>query len=102
MDGRPFKIERLTLAGCGCRRGFAQEKGSLLPIGVTGCQGNFQRGDVVACLSPEGDEVARGLVNYAAAEVKKIAKQPTSAIESILGYLDEPELIHRDNMVVLA
>ena len=65
-------------------------------------QGNFQRGDVVACLSPEGDEVARGLVNYSALEVRKIAKQPTSAIESILGYLDEPELIHRDNMVVLA
>jgi glutamate 5-kinase len=75
---------------------------SLLPVGVLGCKGNFQRGDVVSCLSPDGVEVARGLVNYSADEVRKIAKQPTSSIEAILGYLDEPELIHRDNMVLMA
>ena len=73
---------------------------SLLPIGVSGFTGTFQRGDVVACLGPDGVEVARGLVNYSASEVSKIAKQPSAAIESILGYLEEPELIHRDNMVV--
>lgn len=97
-----LKLKGSLLLDAGAAEALRKKKGSLLPIGVTGCQGNFQRGDVVACLSPEGEEVARGLVNYAAAEVKKIAKQPTSAIESILGYLDEPELIHRDNMVVLA
>jgi glutamate 5-kinase len=97
-----LKLKGSLLLDAGAAEALRKKKGSLLPIGVTGCQGNFQRGDVVACLSPEGEEVARGLVNYSAAEVKKIAKQPTSAIESILGYLDEPELIHRDNMVILA
>ena len=97
-----LKLKGSLLLDAGAAVALRTKKGSLLPIGVTGCQGNFQRGDVVACLSPEGDEVARGLVNYSAVEIKKIARQPTSAIESILGYLDEPELIHRDNMVVLA
>jgi glutamate 5-kinase len=97
-----LKLKGSLLLDAGAAEALRKKKGSLLPIGVTGCQGNFQRGDVVACLSPEGEEVARGLVNYSAAEVKKIAKQPTSAIEPILGYLDDPELIHRDNMVVLA
>jgi len=97
-----LKLKGSLLLDAGAAEALRKKKGSLLPIGVTGCQGNFQRGDVVACLSPEGDEVARGLVNYSAVEIKKIARQPTSAIESILGYLDEPELIHRDNMVVLA
>ncbi|HEY1057901.1 MAG TPA: glutamate 5-kinase [Limnobacter sp.] len=97
-----LKMKGALLLDAGAAVALRAKKGSLLPIGVTGAQGQFQRGDVVACLSPEGEEVARGLVNYSAAEVNKIAKQPTSAIESILGYLDEPELIHRDNMVVLS
>ncbi len=75
---------------------------SLLPVGVTRVAGNFQRGDLVDCLAEEGTEViARGLVNYAAADARQIVGKPSSRIESILGYVDEPELIHRDNMVVL-
>lgn len=74
---------------------------SLLPIGVVSCSGNFQRGDVVTCLGSNGVEVARGLVNYSAAEVTKIQRKPTAELEAVLGYLDEPELIHRDNMVVM-
>ena len=74
---------------------------SLLPIGVIGCSGDFERGAVVTCLSSAGREIARGLVNYSAQETQKILKKPSGEIESILGYVDEPELIHRDNLVLL-
>ena len=73
---------------------------SLLPVGVKSVQGEFERGAVVACLSPEGAEIARGLVNYNAQESRRIAGRASSEIEAILGYIDEPELIHRDNLVV--
>ena len=73
---------------------------SLLSVGVTGVSGQFRRGDMVVCLDPTGREVARGLVNYDAKEAARIAGQSSDAIEGILGYVDEPELIHRDNMVI--
>jgi glutamate 5-kinase len=73
---------------------------SLLPVGVTAVEGNFERGDLVVCSGPAGEEVARGLVNYNAAEARKIIGQPSSRIEELLGYVDEPELIHRDNLVL--
>ncbi len=72
---------------------------SLLPIGVTGVHGEFERGTVVACLSAAGDEVARGLINYGSFECRRIARHASSEIEQILGYAGEPELIHRDNMI---
>jgi glutamate 5-kinase len=74
---------------------------SLLPIGVSRVEGDFDRGAVVACVSPEGIEVARGLSNYGAQEARRIAGRASTEIESILGYVDEPELIHRNNLVVL-
>ena len=74
---------------------------SLLPIGVKSVEGEFERGAVVVCLSPEGAEIARGLVNYGAQESRRIAGRPSSQIETLLGYIDEPELIHRDNLVLL-
>jgi len=74
---------------------------SLLPIGVKGVDGEFDRGAVVACVAPDGAEIARGLVNYGAQESRRIAGRPSSEIESVLGYIDEPELIHRDNLVLL-
>ena len=73
---------------------------SLLAVGVTGVEGRFRRGEVVACLDSQGREVARGLVNYSADEVKRLLGQSSEHIEKILGYVAEPELIHRDNMVV--
>jgi glutamate 5-kinase len=73
---------------------------SLLAVGVTAVEGRFRRGEMVACLDPAGQEVARGLVNYDAPAARRIAGQPSSAIESILGYLAESELIHRDNLVL--
>ncbi|MGL1834267.1 glutamate 5-kinase [Rhodocyclaceae bacterium SMB388] len=72
---------------------------SLLPVGVIEVRGEFERGAVVACRSLCGEEVARGLVNYASSECRRIARKPSHQIESILGYMDQPELIHRDNMI---
>jgi glutamate 5-kinase len=75
---------------------------SLLPVGVTRIEGEFQRGDLVDCLTEEGERLmARGLVNYSAEETRKIAGQSSLKIEEQLGYVDEPELIHRDNMVLV-
>ncbi|MCH9638548.1 MAG: glutamate 5-kinase [Betaproteobacteria bacterium] len=74
---------------------------SLLPIGVIDVKGDFERGEAVSCLDQKGQEIARGLINYSASETQKILKQASSAIEAILGYVDEPELIHRDNLVLL-
>jgi glutamate 5-kinase len=72
---------------------------SLLPIGVTEVRGEFDRGELVAILDPDGRELARGLVNYASNDARRILRQPSSRIESILGFFEEPELIHRDNLV---
>ena len=85
----------------GAIRALLRDGKSLLPIGVIACEGQFDRGEVVGCFDDEGREVARGLVNYSAQETSRILRKPSSAIESILGYIDEDELIHRDNMVVL-
>jgi glutamate 5-kinase len=68
---------------------------------VVGVEGQFQRGEVVGCLDPNGREIARGLVNYSADEARRIMGQPSEAIERLLGYVDDPELIHRDNLVLL-
>jgi glutamate 5-kinase len=74
---------------------------SLLAIGVTHIKGQFARGDMVACLSPDGQEIARGLVNYNAEETLKILGLPSDKIQDKLGYVDEPEIIHRDNLVMI-
>lgn len=73
---------------------------SLLPVGVVSVEGNFDRGDLVACVDPDGKEIARGLVNYNTTDSVRIAGQPSNRIEELLGYIDEPELIHRDNLVL--
>jgi glutamate 5-kinase len=73
---------------------------SLLPIGVVEVHGDFHRGDVVAVRNAAGEEVARGLANYASAEARLIARRPSSDFERLLGYEAEPEMIHRDNLVL--
>ena len=75
---------------------------SLLAVGVTAVEGVFSRGDLVVCMAPGGEEIARGLVNYNADEARRIIGKPSTQIEEILGYIDEPELIHRDNLVMTA
>ena len=74
---------------------------SLLPIGVVGVEGEFERGDVVDCLGPDGKAVARGLVNYGASDTRRIMRKASSDIESLLGFVEEQELIHRDNLILL-
>ncbi|MCY1297696.1 Glutamate 5-kinase [compost metagenome] len=74
---------------------------SLLPVGVKAVEGSFRRGEMVLCVAPDGREVARGLVNYSAAEAQKILGQPSDLIERLLGYVDEPELVHRDNLILV-
>jgi glutamate 5-kinase len=85
----------------GAVKALARDGKSLLPIGVVEVSGAFVRGELVACLDPSGHEVARGLVNYSADETRRIMRRPSGDIESILGYVGEPELIHRDNLVLL-
>ena len=72
---------------------------SLLPIGMTGVDGDFSRGEVIAILDNQGQEVARGLANYAAAEARLLCRKPSSQMSELLGYAAEPEMVHRDNLV---
>ncbi|MGM0537430.1 MAG: glutamate 5-kinase [Pseudomonadota bacterium] len=74
---------------------------SLLAVGVTAVSGQFRRGDMVLCVDDQGQRVAKGLVNYGADEARLLVGQPSHRIEAILGYMEAPELIHRDNLVVL-
>lgn len=73
---------------------------SLLPIGVREVRGEFERGTVIACLDGSDKEIARGLTNYPSHDVRKIAGHASNEIEALLGYMDESELIHRDNLVL--
>ncbi|MDD5329538.1 MAG: glutamate 5-kinase [Sulfuricella sp.] len=91
---------KLTL-DAGAAKALCKGGKSLLPIGVTALSGDFERGAVVTCLDEAGREIARGLVNYSAQETAKILRRASPEIETILGYVDEPELIHRDNLVLL-
>ena len=85
----------------GAARMLRESGSSLLAVGVRGVQGNFERGAFVACYDPQGRETARGLVNYSSTETEKIMGHPSNRIASLLGYVDEPELIHRDNLVLM-
>ena len=91
---------KLTL-DAGAVKVIKQDGKSLLPIGVTAVEGSFERGEVVACCDESGVELARGLVNYSAMEATRIMRKPSKEIEKILGYVEEAELIHRDNLVLL-
>ena len=73
---------------------------SLLAVGVTAVKGNFSRGDFVRVTKSDGTEIGKGIVNYGSLESKKIQGRPTNAIEEILGFIDERELVHRDNLVL--
>ncbi|HKY02848.1 MAG TPA: glutamate 5-kinase [Burkholderiales bacterium] len=89
------------LLDAGAVQALVSDSKSLLPIGVRNIEGEFERGAVVSCVNPQGLEIARGLVNYSATESRRIAGKASQDIEAILGYVDEPELIHRDNLVLI-
>ena len=80
---------------------LTREGKSLLPIGMHSVKGEFSRGDVIAICDLQGQELARGLANYASAECRLLCKKPSSEIEKSLGYVAEPEMVHRDNLVLM-
>jgi glutamate 5-kinase len=103
---KQWMLDHLQLRGAvvvdaGAVAKLRDEGKSLLPIGITEVQGEFARGDVIAVRAPEGAELARGLANYSASETRLIARKPSSQIESLLGYANEAEMIHRDNLVLV-
>ena len=103
---KQWMVDHLQLRGAvtvdaGAVAKLRDEGKSLLPIGVHEVHGEFVRGDVIAVRTPAGAEVARGLANYSAAEARLIARKPSTQIEALLGYVNEPELIHRTNLVLM-
>ena len=102
---KQWMVDHLQLRGAvlvdsGAEVKVRDEGKSLLPIGITEVQGDFSRGDVIAVRSVSGVELARGLANYSAAEARLIARKPSAQIATVLGYANEPEMIHRDNLVL--
>ncbi len=91
---------RLVL-DAGAVRVLREQGRSLLAVGVKEVQGEFSRGDVVSCFDEQGREIARGLVNYDSDAMSRLKGQPTSRFAEILGYLDEEEMIHRDNLALM-
>jgi glutamate 5-kinase len=103
---KQWLADHLTVSGsvrldAGAVKALARGGKSLLPVGVVEVSGDFVRGEVVGVVDAEGREVARGLINYSAEETRRIMRKPSGEIEATLGYVDEPELIHRDNLVLL-
>ncbi|MBU6491875.1 MAG: glutamate 5-kinase [Burkholderiales bacterium] len=91
---------RVVIDAGACKK-LSEEGKSLLPIGVVSVEGNFARGEVIACVDEAGHEIARGLSNYSSSEARLIRRRASSEIESILGFVHAAELIHRDNLVLL-
>lgn len=95
-----LQLKGKVVLDAGAVRALRLQGSSLLPIGVQDVVGDFSRGDVVSCVDTMDTEIARGLANYSAIETRRIMRLPTGQIEATLGYIDESELIHRDNMVL--
>jgi glutamate 5-kinase len=102
---KQWMADHLQLRGAlliddGAVRKLTGEGKSLLPIGMHSVRGDFSRGDVIAICDLQGQELARGLANYASAECRLLCKKPSADIEKMLGYVAEPEMVHRDNLVL--
>ncbi len=102
---KQWMVDHLQLRGAvqvdaGAAAKLREEGKSLLPIGMTAVEGEFSRGDVIAVRDALGAEVARGLANYASAEARLLCRQPSTAFARLLGYMAEPEMVHRDNLVL--
>ena len=96
-----LRLRGRLILDAGATKALLEEGKSLLPIGVKEVQGEFETGDVVACIDPAGKECARGLVNYSASDTRRIMGQPSTKIADILGSVSETELMHRDNLIIL-
>lgn len=103
---KQWMADHLQTAGrvqldAGAVQKLTAEGKSLLPIGVTEVAGEFGRGDVITCVDAAGRAIARGISNYASSDARRIIRHSSSEIQAILGFVEESELIHRDNMVLL-
>jgi glutamate 5-kinase len=102
---KQWMADHLQLRGAvtvdeGAAAKLREEGKSLLPIGMTAVEGDFSRGDVIAVRDAAGVEIGRGLANYASAEARLICRKPSSEFERLLGFVAEPEMVHRDNLVL--
>ena len=102
---KQWMVDHLQLRGAvvvdaGAARQVVENGKSLLPIGMIAVEGDFSRGDVIAVREQAGSEIARGLANYASPEARLLCRKPSAEIERLLGYVAEPEMLHRDNLVV--
>ena len=102
---KQWMVDHLQLRGAvvvddGAAAKLQGEGKSLLPIGMTAVEGDFSRGDVIAVRNAQGQEIAWGLANYASAEARLLCRKPSSEIAHLLGYSAEPEMVHRDNLVL--
>ena len=95
-----LQLRGSVIVDAGAAAKVRDEGKSLLPIGMVQVEGEFSRGDVVAVRDQDGIELARGLANYASAEARLLCRKPSSEFEKLLGYAAEPEMVHRDNMVL--
>lgn len=96
-----LKLSGTLQLDAGASQALLRSGVSLLAVGVSAVSGDFKRGELVSCINAEGQEIARGLVNYSATEADRIKGLVSDKIEATLGYIDEPELIHRDNLVLV-
>ena len=102
---KQWMADHLQMAGSvsvddGAASRLKEGKSSLLPIGMVGVEGEFARGDVIAVCDLQGNEIARGLANYASAEARLICRKPSVEFEALLGYTGEPEMVHKNNLVL--
>ena len=102
---KQWMADHLQLAGAvlvdnGAAARLREGKASLLPVGMVGVTGEFSRGDVIAIIDAQGQEIARGLANYASAEARLICRKATTEFEALLGYTGEPEMVHKNNLVL--
>ena len=95
-----LQLRGAVVVDAGAAQALLGDGKSLLPIGMSEVQGEFHRGDVIAVRTQDGREIARGLANYSSAEARLILRKPSSQIEGLLGYMNEPEMIHRTNLVL--
>jgi len=96
-----LQMRGAVVVDAGAARKLVEEGKSLLPIGMTAVEGEFSRGEVIAVRDDQGNEIARGLANYASSEARLLCRKPSGEFEKLLGYTAEPEMVHRDNLVLM-
>ncbi len=96
-----LQLRGAVVVDAGAARKLVEEGKSLLPIGMTAVEGEFSRGEVIAVRDAQGAEIARGLANYASSEARLLCRKPSGDFEKLLGYTAEPEMVHRDNLVLM-